>query len=89
MRSSSTPSIHDSQMSSINNIHVVKTLNKGAFAEVYKAIEISTGKTVALKVVSAKRLIIQQKLDAMFANEITLMKKITHHKINGITFNTI
>ena len=54
MRSSSTPSIHDSQMSSINNIHVVKTLNKGAFAEVYKAIEISTGKTVALKVVSAK-----------------------------------
>ena len=25
----------------------------------------------------------------MFANEITLIKKITHHKINGITFNTI
>ena len=37
--------------SSINNLHVVKTLNKGAFAEVYQAIEISTGKPVALKVV--------------------------------------
>jgi hypothetical protein len=31
---------------------VVKTLNKGAFAEVYHAIEISSGKAVALKVVS-------------------------------------
>jgi serine/threonine protein kinase len=30
---------------------VVKTLNKGAFAEVYQAIEISSGKPVALKVV--------------------------------------
>jgi serine/threonine protein kinase len=38
-------------MSSINNLHVVKTLNKGAFAEVYQAIEISTGRAVALKVV--------------------------------------
>ncbi len=38
--------------SSINNLHVVKTLNKGAFAEVYQAIEISSGKAVALKVVS-------------------------------------
>jgi len=37
--------------SSINNLHVVKTLNKGAFAEVYQAIEISSGKPVALKVV--------------------------------------
>lgn len=42
----------DFKSSSINNLHVVKTLNKGAFAEVYQAIEISTGKPVALKVVS-------------------------------------
>jgi serine/threonine protein kinase len=33
---------------------VVKTLNKGAFAEVYQAIEISSGKAVALKVVSTQ-----------------------------------
>jgi serine/threonine protein kinase len=49
-RAMSTPQKQWS-MSSINELHVVKTLNKGAFAEVYQAIEIASGRAVALKVV--------------------------------------
>lgn len=45
------------QPTSIKNLHVVRTLNKGAFAEVYEAVENATGKPVALKVVRTKLVI--------------------------------
>lgn len=36
----------------ISNYKIIKTLNKGAFAQVYQAIDLRNGSNVAIKVVS-------------------------------------
>ena len=36
----------------MTNFKIIRTLNKGAFAHVYEALEMITGRTLALKIVS-------------------------------------
>lgn len=35
----------------MTNFKIIKSLNKGAFAHVYEVLEVSTGKTLAFKIV--------------------------------------
>ncbi len=36
----------------MTNFKILKTLNKGAFAQVYEVLEVVSGRTLALKIVS-------------------------------------
>ncbi len=36
----------------VDNFKIIKTINKGAFAQVYEALDMSTGTSLALKIVS-------------------------------------
>jgi serine/threonine protein kinase len=42
----------------MTNFKIIKSLNKGAFAHVYEVLEVSSGKTLALKIVRLNLLIL-------------------------------
>lgn len=54
------------------------SIGKGSFATVYKAIERSSGRTVAVKVIKKARFKDQPKTMAMLRREIEVMKSLSH-----------
>eukprot|EP00347_Sterkiella_histriomuscorum_P004164 403361510 len=63
----------------IQNFQIIRTINKGAFAQVYEALDTITKRTLALKI---------QKMDQMFYTEVKIMKSLRKYKISVLVFIT-
>lgn len=69
----------------MTNFKIIRLISKGAFAHVYEVLEMRSGLTLAVKIVSyAQFHLLQQKYDNMFETEVRIMKKLFKHRVQGM-----